>query len=441
MKLELHPYQLRAVEFMHHQPKAILALGMGIGKSISTLKYIQEAKPETVLIIAPKNVALTVWLQEADKWKLTDVHDKLIIVSGTPSKRQIALNDTSKPYKIIGRDNFKDYENYVCDLLVIDELTSAKNVLSKRTKAMLSIRAKRRIGLSGTVTSNSELDLYGQFRAVGLYENYNFWAWRATYFINVLARAKVNFEKWQLKKGVTLKDLLQPVMNNIITMSAEDYLDIPEVQYINHDIELTKPEMTEYMRLNTMLNANLNGEIVAIQAEAKFVKLQSICNGFLYDSEGRTVRSKYSTKIDNVVDFVERAVSENEQVFLLYNFQAEALMIADRLKKLKITFCSPSDKNFMQKWNDKEIQVLISHPASVGHGISLHKNNARIQVWSSITYSVELFLQANARLARMGQRNNVQIHTFLTIDTVEQKQYKSLMGKNELFEEFIQLTK
>ena len=80
--------------------------------------YIDYAKPKTLLIVAPKRVAETVWMQEAEKWGLTELAEKMIIVSGTKKQREKAIADAMKPYKIIGRDNLKDVIGYCCDILV-----------------------------------------------------------------------------------------------------------------------------------------------------------------------------------------------------------------------------------------------------------------------------------------------------------------------------------
>ena len=55
--------------------------------------------------------------------------------------------------------------------------------------------------------------------------------------------------KWVLRGP--LEEVLKPIQKNIFTLTSEDWLDIPEVQYIKHDIKLSKQEQTEYMRLNS----------------------------------------------------------------------------------------------------------------------------------------------------------------------------------------------
>ena len=440
-KLKLHDYQKRTVEFLKKEKSAILSISMGLGKTISTLYYINEIKPKTVLIIAPKRVAEHVWKQEAKKWGLDDVYRKMVIVCGTPSQRKEKLENDAKPYKIIGRDNLSDLKNWSCEILVLDELTSFKSITAKRSKAVHAIKRKQTIGLTGTFLANGAIDIYGQAKAVGLYNGagQNFYAWRATYFKNVMQGSRQAWEKWVLR--VPLDEVLKPIQKNIFTLTSEDYLDIPEVEYIKHDIELKKDEFKEYMRLSTMLQINLDGVIHSVKEQAKFAKLQTACLGFIYDTKtGDAFRGKHCTKIDAVVELVERAVSEGESVLLAYGFKEEAIWIGEKLKKKGITFCSPNDKKFLEKFESKEVMVLIGHPSSIGHGINL-QNAARICVWSSITYNYELWAQMNARLARQGQLKAVKIHVFSSKDTIEQNQFESVMKKDKEQNNFLEITK
>ena len=167
--MQLHNYQQRMIDFCKTTDNIIFSVGMGLGKTAAVLHYINETSPGSVLIVAPKRVAESVWFQEAEKWNLKEVAEKMIIVSGTAAKRQKAMNDKSKPYKIISRDNLKDVDSSVnYDILILDELTSFKSILSKRSEAVRAISAKKKIGLTGTLLANGAIDVFPQAAAVGL---------------------------------------------------------------------------------------------------------------------------------------------------------------------------------------------------------------------------------------------------------------------------------
>ena len=129
--MKLHNYQEKAIKHIESCNNPILSIGCGLGKTAAMLHYIDRHRPRTLCIVAPKRVAETVWKQEAEKWGLKWLADKLTIVSGSKKKRdQIVM---SSDYLIIGRDNLQDVAGLRFDVLILDELTSFKNHTSKRS--------------------------------------------------------------------------------------------------------------------------------------------------------------------------------------------------------------------------------------------------------------------------------------------------------------------
>ena len=86
------------------------------------------------------------------------------------------------------------------------------------------------------------------------------------------------------------------------------------------------------------------------------------------------------------------------------------------------------DSNDIAKWNNKELDILLAHPASAAYGLNLQDGGNHI-VWFGLNWSLELYSQANARLYRQGQKNTVFIHNLVVdncrdidvIDAIENK--------------------
>ena len=147
-------------------------LDMGLGKTISTLTAIEELKYDyceinTVLVIAPKRVAETVWEEEAKNWDHTK-HLTFSKIIGTEKQRLAALKRKADIY-IISRDNIA----WLCslyaaklpyDMLVIDELSSFKAHQTQRFKSLRLARPwfKRVVGLTGTPAPNGLINLWPQ---------------------------------------------------------------------------------------------------------------------------------------------------------------------------------------------------------------------------------------------------------------------------------------
>ena len=445
--MKLHDYQERIVAHIARNPRCILSVDMGLGKTAAVLSYIERHNPASVLIIAPKRVAETTWLQEAQKWGFKCA-DKMIICAGTKKKRIAALSNNSYPYKIISRDNLSDVSNEYycisCDLLIIDELTTFKNVQAARTKQVLNIHADKIVGLTGTFLANGSIDIYGQVAAVGLVQKFcgglNFFAWRAMNFHDALQGSGLQFQKWTLNKDVTVEKMLAPIRNQIFTLTAADYLTIPPVSSEWHKVELSRETRKAYDDLQAFLGFELDGCNLTVSEGAAFAKLQTLCNGFIYNENGDAIRGKDSAKLEAVADFCERCKAEGEKVLLFYAFREEAVWLKEMLDRKKITAESVKKAGFMERWNAGEIDVLFAHPASAGHGLNL-QHGGRVIVWSSLTYNYELWAQANARLARQGQTRPVQIHYFAAENTCEARVWNALQNKHKQQNEFLNITK
>lgn len=74
--------------------------------------------------------------------------------------------------------------------------------------------------------------------------------------------------------------------------------------------------------------------------------------------------------------------------------------------------------------------MVLAHPASVGHGLNLQAGG-NIIIWYGLTWSLELYQQANARLHRQGQTNNVIIHHLVAQNTIDEQVVKALKNKDK----------
>lgn len=444
--MELKDYQKRLANFIEQKKKAIISVDMGLGKTLSTIAWLDWfAKRKNYrtfgIIIAPKRVAENNWQQEMLKFGYNDLANISVIVKGTAGKRAEALADCTRPIKIIGRDNIADLNtSQYYDFVIFDELTSFKNIKSKRYKKASALKASYKIGLTGTLLANGAIDIYAQAEVLDIhYPHRNFYSWRADFFRDIFKNAPVNFEKWVL--NCDLSEVLKPIQDNIFTLSADDWLTIPEKTEHIIPIKLDADTYRNISELNAFLATEVGGEMVAIKEKAKFAKLQTMCNGFVYTDDGEAQRSNKSIKLQAVADKALEIVEKGEKILLFYAYREEAQWLTEMLDSEKIKVVNVKDcSDFMGKWNNGEIDVLLAHPASAGHGLNL-QYGGRVIIWSTLTYNYEFFAQGNARLARQGQTGNVQIYYFIASGTIEERVVSALTKKSNEQQKFVELTK
>lgn len=454
--MQLRPYQIRIANWLCNHPHACLSVGMGLGKTAATLHFVDHTlqlyPAATFLIVAPKRVAETVWMQEAEKWELWTVARNMALVAGTQKQKEAAAT-SSAPVKIVSRDNLKYFENQTFDVLVIDELTSFKNMKSQRTKAVKSIHATRKIGLTGTFAPNGLLDVYAQLAVLDIAPNdeRDFYAWRGRWFVDINASSSLPYPRYVPRAGVTEAAALGEWAKDIITLTTEDYLQLPAIQYKTVEVTLAESERKAYDDMVATLHFEMPGGLddFTVDEKARFAKIQTLCSGFVYDTDGQlgdaggVVRiDGGGSKIQAAVEFCRHAAAEGESVLMFYQYRESAVWFGEEAQKAGLRIASVGGKNndWLRLWNTGNLDVLVANPASAGHGLNLQQGG-HIVLWLELTYNYEYYAQANARLHRTGQLKPVQVWTLEAKDTVDGNVRRLLANKDKTNKRIESITK
>jgi SNF2 family DNA or RNA helicase len=406
---------------------------MGLGKTVCTLTAIDELmfnsfEVSRVLVIAPKRVAEDTWIREIDKWDHLK-HLRISKVLGTQRQRLEALNAAADIY-VINRENVvwlvDLYKNsWPFDTVVIDELSSFKSNKSQRFRELKKVTPliNRMIGLTGTPTPNGYLDLWSQMYLLDRGERLGktITGYRDRYFTPGRRNGYTVFD-WDLKDMA--EEAIQNKIKDIcISMDARDYLDLPE--RINNNVYVTMEPKAQhlYEELEKELILQVDGEeITALTAATLTNKLLQMANGSVYNSE-RDVIHIHDGKLEALEEILE---FNQEPVLVFYNFKHDYNRLMERFKGLEPRTLETSKD--ISDWNEGKIRLLLAHPASVGHGLNIQAGG-HIIVWFGLTWSLELYQQANARLDRQGQTMSVIVHHLITEGTVDEDVMKALDRK------------
>lgn len=428
---DLHPYQKKAIEFILQNRQAGLWIGLGLGKTIISLSAIEilirKKKSRKVLIIAPLQVCKSVWEQEAQKWD----HTKNLVfvqLTGSEKKRIKALEESGDVY-LINRENIswlvdhflETKREWEYDTVVIDESSSFKSSKTKRFRSLKKVMKTRPrvIQLTGTPSPNGLQDLWSQVFLLDAGERLGksfFW------FLNRYFYSDTYGYKWYPREG-SEEQIYRKLKDVILTLKTEDYLSLPEKIEITKVCELPNPILKKYKEIEKNLIAEFQGrEIEAINAAALGNKLLQLSNGAIYDENHNYIET-HQEKLKVLQDLLDDNPTEN---FLVgYNFKSDLI----RLKKFFPFAKTIKDHpNAIEDWNKGKIKMLLTHPASSGHGLNLQKGGS-ILVWFGLNWSLELTEQLNGRLFRQGQTKTVKIIKLVSkgcideriIDAIEKK--------------------
>ena len=385
-----------------------------------------------MLVIAPKRVAEDTWSTEVEKWDHLK-HLRVSKILGTPKKRLEAAEAEADIY-VTNRENVEwlvdlYFKNWKWDTLIIDELSSFKSSKAKRFRALKKVRPyfKRIVGLTGTPAPNSLIDLWPQMYLLDGGERLGktITGYRERYFTPGDRNQFVVFN-YNLRPGAE-EAIHNKISDICVSMKADDYLDMPERIDNIVKVDLPKKALKEYEELEKELIIQLDDEdITAANSAVLTGKLLQMCNGAIYADETKEVINIHDEKLNALMDIIEAA--NGKPVLIFYSFKHDLIRIQEFLKKNKIKGQELGGPEDIKKWNNGEIPVLLLHPASAGHGLNL-QYGGNIIVWFGLTWSLELYQQACARLYRQGQKETVIIHHIIAKGTVDEDVMKALQGK------------
>lgn len=435
-----YPHQRAGIDWITERPACALLWGMGTGKTVTTLTAVDQILHDCledgpVLVIAPKRVAENTWSKEAAKWEHLR-HLRVVKIMGTAKQRQEALVGVfERPYAdvyVINRENVCWLVDQVgtrwpFPIVVVDELSSFKSAQSKRWKALRRVRGRIRriIGLTGTPRPNGIEDLWPEIYLLDQGDRLGrtLGAFRARYLVPEKMNGHIVYS-YRPREGAEA-EVYDRLADVCMSIKKDDVLQLPGQIY--EDVELEAPpalmkQYKQFERDKVLECLDADGEVVAGTEAALTNKLLQFANGAIYDMDGQ-VHHLHDIKLDALEELLEEA--GGDPVLVLYAYKHDA----DRIRQ-RITCRALDTEADIDAWNRGEIPVALAHPASIGHGLNLQEGG-HITVWYGLTWSLELYEQANERLNRPGQRNVCRVYHLILKGTHDERVLKSLQKKEK----------
>lgn len=325
---------------------------------------------------------------------------------------------------------FKDF-----DVLIIDEITTFKHHTSKRSKALNKIKKHflYRYGLTGTPTTVSVTDLWHPVQILddGKRLGTSFYQFRAAVCTPVQVGPSAEMVRWDDKPGaeVAVAGLLGDF---VVRHVFEECIDIPPNTITQIPYALSAKQQRVYNDMErdavTML---ANGQVLsAVNAATVMGKLLQIASGAAYSEAG----------IPALVDTgrYELAAELAEQrrhsiIFFQWTHQRDELI--RELESRGLTFAvidgstpDKARKDIVSEYQKGFYRVLLAHPASAAHGLTLTRGTTTI--WASPTSNLEHWLQGNRRIYRAGQTERTETIVLTARGTIEEKVLAKLEDKN-----------
>lgn len=438
-------HQATTSAFLTLNRRAIVLNDMGTGKSLSALwaaDYLMDlGLLRKAIIVSPISTMHSVWEQEVSEHFM--FNRKAVVVYGSRERRQQLLADPDADFYIINHDGLKTIKDDLADrddidLWIVDEAAVYRNAQTNRYKL-----AKKLIPdsawlwmLTGTPCPTSPTDAWALAKLLGSPK-------APKYFTGFRDEVMVQLTqyKWTPKPDAYAKayDILQPG----IRFKKEDCIDLPPVSFQLRRAELTKEQDRLYAQMQKDLVMDVAGsEVTAANAATKLLKLLQVVTGAVYDEDSDTLQVDATKRLKVLEELVEES---SHKVLVFVPFTAALKKVAAHLGKrwsVEIVDGSTSVKQrkriFGAFQKEADPQVIVAHPATTAHGLTL--TAADHTIWYAPIFSLEVFEQANNRMNRPGQVNNMTV-SMIASNAMEMQLYKALYLKQRMQESVLSLYK
>jgi SNF2 family DNA or RNA helicase len=370
------------------------------------------------------------------------IHRTVSVAYGAARKRKEIVNMGAE-FVIINFDGVGIVKKEIMaggfDLIVVDEASAYKNAQTERWKDLRDLTKviKGLWMLTGTPAAQSPVDAYGLAKLVNPKGVSPFFGqFRDTVMM------KLTMYKWIPKptSQLTVHKALQPA----IRFEKADCLDLPPVTFVERDAPLTPQQLKFYNILKKQMLIEAAGEEVsAVNAAVQINKLLQIAGGAVYTDTNEVVEFDVSSRLNVVQEVIEES---SHKVLVFVPFTHTIQLLEKHLQKHNIT-CEvingsvPVNKraDIVKHFQEQpEPKVLIIQPKAASHGLTLTAANTII--WYAPCTSVETYLQANARIDRPGQVNNMTV-VHIKGSPIEAKMYTMLQSNIDNHQKVIDLYK
>ncbi len=415
----LHEYQVRDIQRMVSQKHIMNSNRMGYGKTVETIKTLQEVGAKNILILAPKPV-LWQWEKEFNEW--WPEHPS-IQVRKTPTLKNpgiVILNyECLLTEKILIALRSVNWDAIVCD-----ESHRIKNRKSRRWTEVSSLPGKRKICLTGTPILNKVDDLWAQLHWLDWrYVGRSYWEF-VEHFMEV--------EDGQFGKEIgKLRQDHADQLKYIVDLACIQNPDLkltPGKTRHTVDLQMDTRQKKLYKDAQKLIWESLPETLTITNSMTHLLRLRQITSA----------PEQHDPACTNAkLDWLQQQVEDNPDTkFVVYtNWVCALEQIEKRLQNQCALYHGSmhqdSRKAALEMFKFGTRQVLAGTIGALGTGVDGLQHVAHHVVFFDRDWSPEINEQAEDRVNRQGQKNPVHVYYLECIGTVDRHVSKLNLSKEE----------
>lgn len=445
------PYQRAGIAFAMARPNVLFGDQMGLGKTIQAIGVINADQTiKRVLVICPASLRLN-WQRELAKWLTREMS---IVIANGPSCPTDGFDVVICNYDIADKHK-SALQGIEWDLLICDEAHYMKSPDAKRTRAILgsegtrkreaepSIRARRKLFLTGTPIPNRPIEGWPIFSALGAFSNFFGFAKR-------YCNAQQNGYGWDFSGSSNLPELQDKLRATIMVRRLkEDVLtELPAKRRAiielpaNGAASAIAAETAEYERQEEALDAlRVAVELAkasddpAVYDDAVAALRRAASVAFAEMSKVRHATAV--AKVPYVVDHLRNLIENGEKVVVFaWHKDVIAAILAEFPGAVSITGDTPMQarQDAVDRFQtDPTCLLFAGNIQAAGVGITLTAS-AHV-VFAELDWVPGNVSQAEDRTHRIGQRNSVLIEHLVLEGSIDARMAKTLVAKQRVIDE------
>ena len=481
-------YQTEALSFINKARSGIVALDIGLGKTLVGLAYAEGLGLRN-LIVCPASLRGQ-WYSEISKFTDSPL-SRRVIINGTRVKREDQWNkamecqyaicsydllkQVDKSGKQTDLERAKEYLNG--GLLICDEIMRVKTSSSKRTKAIKSLRenASLAIGLTGTPIDNNLGEFYTILNIVspGFIPNYERFAemflvreLRQKQVYNAKKGCFVSKDFWMILGEKNVDEFRQIIKPLVFRKEKRECLNLPPASTVIRQVELSKEQKRIEKRLLELSKEDPDNilkyftyarenfispsllPIAAIDQGGLSLWAQVLGNdagtdGFLeyvpsevqklLEGKLRPDQIELTPRLREVADILEESGREKIIVFCTF---VKALELIKRciLKEpcsMIVGGCNVEEE--MEKFRGDNRVLLMSEAGMEG----INMQHCHLMVSLNVSWTASKMAQLHGRIERSGQKHPMTFYELRSSSQVENRILKILERKEKLSEKVL----
>lgn len=440
-----YPYQERDIhQILLNDGSGIVATQVGGGKTLIAVEVAKRLGTGCNLVIAPKGTHKSAWLKTI-KSQIPDANVYFVNSTRAGKEAWEDVRANREGWYLISPEFFRKFHwgGIMPDFAVFDEIHRASNRRSKTAQMLHTLKAHRRIGLSGTIAGNKVEGFWSVIRWIEPeLAGRSFWRWVDEYCttgFSPFAGKEITGERNPGRIVDSITCYIRHLKHgNCCDIHPEGMdADLPPVVSEVRTVQLSAEQKRIYKKLEKDLIVWLEDNPLVVDVPiATRIRLRQITLGVpIIDEDGVVTFDPEckSSKLDEMFEIIND-LPDGEPLLILTHSQKFAQVTTGRLQAKGIESFEWSGAK-SQAQRDKaledfkagKIQAIVAVIAAIGEGTDGLQDRCSTVIWLSKDDNRLLNEQAAGRLDRRGQTNSVLSFDIVAEDTYDEGQLSKLV--------------